>query len=486
MGTGHVMRCLALAQAWQDAGGRATFAMAESTPALRERLRAENCEVLLLKAEPGSVADAGETASAAKGCGAGWVVVDGYHFGADYQRALGDAGCKVLFIDDNGHAGSYSADLVLNQNVYAKEDFYRRREARARLLLGTKYALLRREFGAWKDWPREIPARARQVLVTMGGSDPDNITARVLRSVLCQPDAVATVVLGGSNPHLAELRDAAHGFAGRVRLLENVQDMPALIAGADVAVSGAGTTTLEMCYLGLPSLLAVLAENQERVAEELSARGVAVNLGEGTHLDLAHLEKRLAEVMASAEMRTAMSVCGRQLVDGLGSQRVVRAIRPPALRIRRAEDADCRTLWELANDPVVRASAFSEASIPWERHIEWFRDRIQGKRCHILVGEAGGDLVGQVRVDECADREGEVDVSVARNFRGEGLGSRLIDLAVREIFASTGLLRIHAFVRPENQASQRAFTKAGFERAGEQEVKGHRALHYMRSRANQP
>ena len=209
IGTGHVMRCLALAQAWQDAGGRAAFAMAMATPAVEERLRRESIEVVRLNAEPGSADDAKETIALAREKQASWVVVDGYGFGADYQAALKGAGMKVLFIDDNGHAEHYPADLVLNQNAHANEALYRNRESSTRMLLGPRYALLRREFAARRGWKREIPAIARNVLVTMGGSDPDNFTREAVGGVRAVKDESLRirVLAGGSNPHFASLEE---------------------------------------------------------------------------------------------------------------------------------------------------------------------------------------------------------------------------------------------------------------------------------------
>ena len=145
-GTGHVMRCLALAQALQDAGGHAIFAVADATPALEERLRMEKVEHLRPKVIPGSPDDAKETVELAQKKNASWVVVDGYHFGAEYQSLLKAAGLKLLFVDDNGHGESYSADLVLNQNTHARPGLYRKRDPQTRLLLGPRYAMLRREF----------------------------------------------------------------------------------------------------------------------------------------------------------------------------------------------------------------------------------------------------------------------------------------------------------------------------------------------------
>src|SRR5208337_4043288 len=209
-GTGHVMRCLALAQAWHDAGGQVSFAMAEATPPIEERLRNESFEVTRLAVQVGSAVDAERTSQLAFQHGATWVVVDGYEFSAEYQANLKRRGLKVLFIDDNGHARHYSADLVLNQNAHAAEGFYPSRDSSTRLLLGPRFVMLRREFTSWRGWNREIPPVARRVLVTMGGSDPDNVTQKVVEAILSQGDFEVdfevTVVAGGSNPHLPTLR----------------------------------------------------------------------------------------------------------------------------------------------------------------------------------------------------------------------------------------------------------------------------------------
>ena len=399
IGTGHVMRCLALAQAWQDAGGQPIFAMADATPAVEARLQSEACEVARLDVQVGSPTDAAATAQLAQRHGAIWVVVDGYEFGADYQTSLKSSGLKVLFVDDNGHAAHYSADLVLNQNAHASETLYPSRDASTRLLLGPRYAMLRREFTKWRGWTREIPAVARKVLVTMGGSDPDNVTERVVQAIRAEPTLEATVVVGGSNPHLAKLRAQVADGHCNVRLAENVTNMPELMANSDLAISGAGTTSLEMCFLGLPALLVVIADNQRPAAEEFSRRGAIMNLGEGSGLQAATLSSHLASLVNSQQLRNTMSAQGRELVDGCGAERVVRALRPSALRIRRARAEDCKLLWELANDPGVRESAFSKAPIPWEDHVRWFKSRMETATCHILIGEADGAVAGQVRVE---------------------------------------------------------------------------------------
>jgi UDP-2,4-diacetamido-2,4,6-trideoxy-beta-L-altropyranose hydrolase len=328
VGTGHVMRCLALAQAWQDSGGRAIFAIEGTTPAVTERLQSERCEVRSVCATPGSQEDSRQTIALARELHAEWVVVDGYQFSGDYHRALKAGGCKVLFVDDYGHAGHYSADLVLNQNVGANEGLYKDRESYTRLLLGTRYCLLRREFNSWRGWKREIPATGRKVLIAMGGSDPDNFTQVAMRALrlVGMPGLETTVVVGGSNPHWASLQKSASEFAGSLQLRRGVTDMAEVLAGADVAVSAAGTVCWEMCLLGLPALLIHVAENQRAVAEGLDWQGCAIHLGNLRDVSAEKVASQLQRLLDSLETRRSLSQHARELVDGEGAKRIASAM----------------------------------------------------------------------------------------------------------------------------------------------------------------
>jgi UDP-2,4-diacetamido-2,4,6-trideoxy-beta-L-altropyranose hydrolase len=328
IGTGHVMRCLALAQAWQDEGGQCVFLMADGPPGVEERVRHEGCAVENVAVEPGGADDAALTARRAADLGAGWVVVDGYHFGDAFEVSLRHAGLRLLAVDDCGHARHDNADLVLNQNAHAREQDYPGPAAAGRLLLGPRHALLRREFRRWRGWQRATPAVARRVLVTLGGADPDNVTGTVVHGLrLAAPDGLhARVLVGPSNPHGPALRAAVDGAPG-IELLGGTDDMPGLMAWSELAVGAGGSTCWEMAFLGLPFLVTVLADNQRPVEDYLAREGVAVGLGWGTDLSPDALARAFADVCRSAGRREAMSRAGRRLVDGEGAGRVLAAMR---------------------------------------------------------------------------------------------------------------------------------------------------------------
>lgn len=328
IGTGHVLRCLALAHAWQDAGGRAVFAMTLPAPGLDQRLQVSQVDAVRLTAALGSAADAEATADVAKRLGATWVVVDGYHFGADYYRAIMERGLKLLCIDDYGQADRYDATIVLNQNICASEGLYANRAHSTQLLLGTRYALLRREFWSWREYQRNVSDVPRRVLVTMGGSDANNCTLSVVYALqqLEQAELEVRLLVGSMNPNEKSLSEAIQRDT-RFQIIVDAADMPALFAWADLAITAGGSTCWELAFLGLPAMAVVLADNQEPIARGLAAAGAVVDLGWDSTLSITGLTAALGALITDVTGRRAMSESGRKLVDGLGGKRVVTAMQ---------------------------------------------------------------------------------------------------------------------------------------------------------------
>ena len=329
LGTGHVMRCLALAQAWQEIGGRAFFATAAIASALATRLVAERIDLIPLDVTPGSTNDATQTATLAQQRKASWVVVDGYQFDDAYQKAIKQAGLRLLFVDDYGHSDHYYADLVLNQNIYADESHYLNCEPYTRFLLGTTYALLRTEFWSWRNWQRQIPTHARHVLVTLGGSDPKIVTLKVIQALkeLQLPDLKARIVIGPANINLATVRHEVENSDGHIELLTDVTDMPSLMAWADAAVSAGGTTCWELAFMGVPMAVVILADNQKDIAAGLAKAEVASCVGWHDQFAPRQLAQLLTELLGNPTLRSQMSNRGRSIVDSLGAKRVADQLR---------------------------------------------------------------------------------------------------------------------------------------------------------------
>ena len=342
IGSGHVMRCFALAQAAIDAGMRATLLTAPTSPHLAERFQAEGVAVVSLTATPAGAGDAIETAALAHRCEAGMIVLDGYAFNAVYQRTLRSAGHPVMYVDDHAHLSHYAVDVLFNQNVYANPAMYPELEPDAELLLGSAYCLLRRDFRKCDRLQRTIPDIARHVLVTMGGADPHNTTSTVIDALSAlDAESRIRVLLGGSNRYGNDV-ECAIDRAGlkSVEVLRDVRDMPAQMAWADLAITSASSTCWELACMGVPMVAVTLAENQEPIAEALEQRGIALNAGWHDRLDTDRLRSQVGGLVNDAATRSRMSSSGQGLVDGKGAERVLKALQS-RMNLQRRSPSPC-------------------------------------------------------------------------------------------------------------------------------------------------
>lgn len=485
IGTGHVMRCLALAQAWIDQDGEVVFISHCESDALEKRITAEGINLISLdKPHPDpfdwkltrGILDKLKTRGTKPHP---WLVVDGYHFDAGYQKSIKAAGCKLLWIDDYGHAAHYYADLVLNQNISADPSLYNNREPYTQLLLGTRYALVRREFKRWQGWQREISPVARKVLVTLGGGDPDNVTRKVIQALkqVDVPGLEARIVIGPANKHLEVLKKEI-GDQSRLHLLTNVADMPDLMAWADVCISAGGSTCWELAFMGLPGIMLITAENQRGNVEALNREHVGINLGWSQDLSVEKITSHLEHLMMNAEMRSLILQRGQNLVDGHGGRRLCKIIAGETLRLRPVFAEDIERVWKWVNDYSVRAASFSEAFITWEEHIRWFQERISRPYFYLALNQ--DDLpIGQVRFDQKGP-ETVISVMIDAALRNRGYGVTLIKTACEEIFVSNSDVKaIHAYLKPDNEASRMAFIKAGFKETPDNVRHGYPACHFI-------
>lgn len=150
------------------------------------------------------------------------------------------------------------------------------------------------------------------------------------------------------------------------------------------------------------------------------------------------------------------------------------------LAIRKAREADRALLFEWANDPVTRAQSFSCEIIPWEAHCTWFTTVLAdpNRFLYILLAPSE-EPIGQARFDRSGDREAVISVSLAPAWRGRRLAAPVIRLATDRARRDAGLALVHAYIRPGNHASRRAFATAGYDEEGGTTIAGAEAAHFV-------
>jgi UDP-2,4-diacetamido-2,4,6-trideoxy-beta-L-altropyranose hydrolase len=332
MGTGHVMRSLALAQEWRDRGRGVSFLTAAPTDPLIARLQSEGIDVQVVSAAPGSVEDANAATDLCALKGSKILIADGYHFGPSFQSAVRSAGIRLLAVDDGVLRPPFDVDWIVNANLHARREDYIPASGRAKLLLGPRYAMLRREFRRRGSRGPEEPARATKLLVALGGGDVLEAALKVVDGLkrLPEPGLEVAMVAGFASGGMKELDAAVAGANHRLRIERYVHDMSSLMAWADLVIASAGSVSWEVAFMGLPSVQLVLADNQTAIAQSLHEAGAAVSLGRVQDVKADRLAEAVADLAGSPEKRSRLARKGREMVDGRGPERLFAEVEESA------------------------------------------------------------------------------------------------------------------------------------------------------------
>jgi len=299
IGSGHVMRCLTLAEFLRDRGAEVYFICRITPGDCREIILAKGFQVFPVSAGLSKpVEDAMETADHLSRIGADWLVVDHYGLDRNWEQQQRAFVGRIMVIDDLADR-AHDCDLLLDQNMIAgmTNRYAGLVPERCRLFLGPSYVLLREEFVAARSNLKRSYGAVRRMLVFYGGSDPTNETEKALEAIrsLKFTDIVVDLVIGGANPHAASINSGITDMP-QVVAHTQVNNMAALMASSDLALGAGGTTTWERCFLGLPTLLTIVADNQASPAKAVATAGMARLLG--TSASVSHLS--LADAIISA------------------------------------------------------------------------------------------------------------------------------------------------------------------------------------------
>lgn len=363
MGSGHVMRCLTLADALKAQGADCHFISRAHPGHLQEVIHQRGYKVnsLVAPVQPAQAAiknivneasipqqepphaawlgstwqaDAQETAAILANLQPDWLVVDHYALDQRWEEALAPHYRKLLVIDDLADR-LHRCDVLLDQNLGSQPEHYAQWvPAHCPVLTGPQYALLRPEFAALRSYSlqrRQAQPALRQLLITMGGVDQPNATGQVLQALktcALPADCRITVVMGLTAPWLQSVRDLAAQMPWLTEVVVNVNNMAQRMADSDLAIGAAGSTSWERCCLGLPTLMVVLADNQKEAAAHLHKAGAA-NCLEFSSLLHQDLHDQLQCLIDQPELLSQMSTCATAITDGLGVERIVATMTMP-------------------------------------------------------------------------------------------------------------------------------------------------------------
>jgi len=351
IGSGHVMRCLTLAEALRKKGAECQFICREHPGNLLEvvRSRGFNVHVLASDKETNSSLneqggnprhfawlgvsqelDAEQSGKVLELLQPNWLVVDHYALDITWELKLKKNGLKLLVIDDLADRDHIS-DILLDQ-TFGREstDYCSRVPSDCIVLCGSKYALLRPEFSTLRPYSlkRRSLYKLESVLVTLGGVDKDNVTRSVLEGLKVSglpKSCRVTVVMGAVAPWLNDIQRLASTMPWHTEVKVNVGDMAELMAESDLSIGAAGATSWERCCLGIPTIMVVLAENQKFAASLLASAKAVLMISSGART-VSQLARAVDNVVKDSQLLKSLSESSRLITDGAGCEHLLNAI----------------------------------------------------------------------------------------------------------------------------------------------------------------
>ncbi len=470
IGTGHVMRCMALADAMASWGHEPVFAITAEALEVAPLLSSRPWKKILLENKAAEEVQIRPIASGMSGenfC----AVVDHYGLGKPFEIALRTYADFIAVLEDRTDR-THHCDLLINSNAGVDPETYRALvPASCRLLLGPKHAPMRGEFADMR--PDSLTRRSgdsppKRILVSFGGSDPANGTGFALAAL--QPLSSRfriDVAIGTAAPALGDLQkrygEIAEFHAGTGRMAELMRD-------ADLAIGAGGSTAWERAALGLPAILVTIADNQREIARALHEAGAALDLGPIHSLNPGKLTDAIEKMAADKTCIKKMSVAAGSLTDGRGALRIAIAMAgkevlkdSSTVELRRAEPEDQDLVLGWQREPGARNFSRNPNPPSKEEHARWFPAAVNDPARMFAIVLCDGKECGFVRLDRKAMDRCEVSLLITQAGHGRGIGTAALRL-VRKCAPKAAL---EAYILPENSASVAAFAKAGYTHAAE-------------------
>ena len=321
--TGHMMRCLAIAEAASEIGEDTTFITADETPLeLIQKKGYRN--ICLHTAWDHMEEELDHLEKVIEEEKIQLLLIDSYYITKEYMKRLRQK-IKTVYIDDL-HTGIWDCDILINYAIYASKFHYERDYSKTRIFLGCRYAPLRKEF-VKERFKKEILKNIQNVLFLTGGTDPAGVSQDFVKSLIEQRGFLAInfhVICGRYHMNVEVLKKMA-AQNPNIHIYQNVEHIEKFMKEADIAITAGGTTLYELAAFGVPIICYSMVDNQLDNVQWFSKEGIAEYVGDirTPEFQIEDIFTRLRYLAGDMELRTKLSENGRNRIDGKGARRIV-------------------------------------------------------------------------------------------------------------------------------------------------------------------
>lgn len=428
IGTGHVMRCLTLAQALNESGVNIEFLCRELEGNLISFIRGAGFKVVTLSKDGSE--SVGNVTKHSEWLETSWqhdvaqckaavseadcIIIDHYALDHNWQHEMKPMAKKIVVLDDLADR-NHECDLLVDQNYYT--DLHTRYDGltpkNCEKLLGPKYAMLRNEFVQVRE-ACVIRSKIKNILIFFGGVDADDHTGVVAKLFSEEENYNVDIIVGKSYAHLDKLNKTI-ALNPKIKLHRQVQNMADMMSKADLSIGSGGSTSWERCTLGLPTIGWPIADNQIQVIESLVSLGV---------FKIAAAKNLMEKIeQTNPNELSSMSKRGFAVCDGRGARLVACHV---VMDIRLAGMSDAEPMLVIRNDKQVRKFAFEGSKIKLAEHEAWLENVIADENRVLLVAEIDNKIAGVVRYD-IDKHEAEISIYLNPEFFGKGISKALLE-----------------------------------------------------------
>lgn len=395
------------------------------------------------------------------------VVLDGYNFKTEYQKALKRIGCKVIAIDDLNEWENV-ADVVINHGysgvgykLAPGSEFYK----------GLKYAIIKPEI--LNSEKPGLKISNEHVLICIGGTDSEGYSEKIVNDLLNGTNKQVSLLTYPLNPSFNKLKKTAQENPDKLKLYHslNTKEIIHLIAENDIAILQPSNIALEAAALGIYISLVKTADNQKHILETLINSSCGVELRTDS---IAESINSITVEQINAQIRNQEG-----LFDGKSPLRILELVSSLLLDCRLVNEDDVKLIYEWNNDPVTRANSHNTAKIEYADHEKWFAERIINEKLDFLLFSYNKIPCGSVRIER-KENENVIGIAIAPQFRGKKLATVILNKAGEYFYAKHGRKEIAAYIKKQNLPSIKSFERAGYKILSEGEYCGDRGYRLIK------
>ena len=479
IGTGHVLRCIRIAEELESKGAKVVFLCADFPGNISRSISKlgfglelfeppVNEEFLQSIESPwppqAQMVDASRTMESARSKGAELVLVDQYALSELWEDKVALGGYRVVALDDLP-GKQHASEILIRPGVSYPTSPRKDLDDKHRELSGLRYAIVPREFCEARNSRGRLRGSAeKKILIYFGGSDRDNASEQVVDAIIRHhiEGCVIELVVGSGNNRLEVLKEKYRQNPG-VHVHSSLGTLAGLVRQCDIAIGAGGVSAFERAAAALPTFLFSLSENQISVCRDLDARGLAKYAGNFDKFNSEIFAAQFSEYLEALPEFVGFSDTPN-VIDCLGAKRLAELIYPSqqeSLKIRQAAELDLSTYFSWVNDPLVRGNSLNSNRVTFHSHREWFIESLTNPDVLMLVFELDSLPVAQVRFT-MEEGNWNINYSLDEVVRGRGWGKFVVQSAVTWLRLNRDSRPITAVVKSTNLASLGALTASGF------------------------